>query len=130
MNNKKYEDTLNKLSNIGRTFDINWKEHYSHYPEVNTLSYEERQKWQDFTWKVVNDLIGNLETDFMDVIDETRDVTIEEIKDAIDAMQYIYRCMDHRKQQLILQNKNMVANNFFSFILCLYRVSRDTLEKE
>jgi len=84
MNNKKYEDTLDRLSNIGRTFDINWKEHYSHYPEVNNLSYEERQKWQDFTWKVVNDLIGDLSNDFQDVIEDTRDAVIEEVKDALD----------------------------------------------
>jgi hypothetical protein len=84
MNNKKYEETLNKLTNIGRTFDINWKEHYSHYPEVNTLSYIERQKWQEFTWKVVNDLMGDLSNDFQDVIDDTRDDIIEKVKDAID----------------------------------------------
>jgi hypothetical protein len=84
MNNKKYKETLGKLTNIGRTFDINWKEHYSHYPEVNSLSYTERQKWQEFTWKVVKDLMGDLSNDFQDVIDDTHDNIIERVKDAID----------------------------------------------
>ena len=83
MKNKKYEETINKLLNIGRIFDSNWKEHYSYYPEVNTLSYEERQKWQDFTWKVVNDLVGTLNNDFQDIIDDTRDATLEEAKEAL-----------------------------------------------
>jgi len=82
--NKKYDETLDKLSNIGKTFDINWKEHYSHYPEVNSLSYEDRQKWQEFTWKIVNDLIGQLSNDFQDVIEDTHDAIIEKVKDAID----------------------------------------------
>ena len=85
MNNKKYKETLNKLSNIGRTFDINWKEHYSYFPEVNNLSYEERQKWQEFAWKIVNGLIGDLSNDFQDIIEATHDEVIEKVKDAIEA---------------------------------------------
>ena len=84
MNNKKYQETLDKLSNIGKTFDINWKEHYSNLPEVNTLCYIDRLKWQEFTWKVVNDLIGTLSNDFQDVIDDTREDIIEKAKEALD----------------------------------------------
>ena len=87
MNKKKYNDTLDKLSNIGKTFDNNWKEHYSHYPEVNTLSYEERQKWQDFTWKIVNDLVVDLQNDLEDCIDNARGAVIEELREAIDNLE-------------------------------------------
>ena len=81
-----YDEIVNKVTNIGHAFDVNWNEHYSVSPEVALLSYEERLKWKEFTWKIVADLHSNLHKDIEKLLDDTRDKVIDEIKDAIDVM--------------------------------------------
>ena len=61
----KYDDIVQKLNDIPREYESNWKEIYQFYPEVIDLSYEERRKWDDFAWKILEHSIGNINLEEM-----------------------------------------------------------------
>lgn len=84
--NKSPQQVLEELQSIGQNFDQKWKDSYSFFPEVVDLSPEERAKWREFAWRLVNNFNVDLCNQFEDALEKVRDATINEIKNAIDNM--------------------------------------------
>jgi len=62
---KYMDDIADILNKVPAQFESLWSELYQFYPDVNTLSFSEREQWKLFTKKIVNHFVNNLKIDDM-----------------------------------------------------------------
>jgi len=88
MNNKieDMDDVADILNKIPNDFNLNWDEFYQNYPEINTMSFEEREKWKIFTRKAIYHFVNQLNIDGL--CNKSYDIGYEEgIKNSNDRLE-------------------------------------------